>query len=85
MSDSILRALRPEVESGYRHGSMIIGDCPFHVEAVRVVEDDDGIQSAYNLFHQILLERIDTSSALQTITLDGCEGRWVLWITPFRV
>jgi len=85
VSDSILRALRPEVESGYRHGSMIIGDCPFHVEAVRVAEDEDGVQSAYNEWHQPLLDHIELNSALQTVTLDGSEGRWVLWMTPFRV
>lgn len=83
--DDILRCLHPEREDGYRHGTVILGGGCFHIEAVRVVEDDDGIQSALNPTYQFALDRIDDGSALASIRLDGSEGQWVVCITPFRV
>ena len=83
--DDILRCLQPEYESGYRVGTVIIGGGCFHIEAVRVIEDDEGIQSAYNPTYEFALTRIDDGQALSSIRLDGSEGQWVVCITPFRL
>ena len=75
-----------EAEEDYILGRAEFGEMPFHVEAVRVLETDDGIQVATTEMNERRLDALHHAhgdGAFQTVEIPGHEGYWVLWITPY--
>lgn len=74
------------------HIKIGIGRVDFHVEAVRVVLNDDGEQEpAPGPDYESNVTRLDdlytltTTTDWRTVTIPNRKGEWVLWITPYEV
>lgn len=67
--------------------SVQIGNCMFHVQAMRVVTDDDGIQRVEDECFQTDYEHaIDLSGggAFETVQIPDHDGEYVLVVYPFE-
>ena len=70
----------------YLLGRAVIGTVPFHVEAIRVTTNDDGIQAATTPMNERRLDALHHAhgdGVFSTVEIPGHEGYWVLCITPY--